>query len=129
MGDELSIEKRASLVPSEDRISAIVNHALSEAGVTPQLLQRSVSRISDALDAQKTRRMKNEEQKIVEFNDVDHSTRLNAARDAIELAARAGLIPAPPSVKKPESEPQPITVNINILNSDGEKTTVKVFAE
>lgn len=121
-----------ALDPVEGRIRSHLAAVLESAGVTPAFVVKTVQRIDEALDARRVQRIKirgeNGEDRIETFNDVDHGARLSASDRALDLATRAGLIPAPHDARRNPSSGPAINVNIMILSKNGEKKVLEVTA-
>lgn len=113
----------------ESRIQQHLAAVLESAGVNPAFVVKAVERIDAALDARRVQRIHVGEGDIREFQDIDHSTRLSAVDRALDLASRAGLIPAPADARRGSGSGPAISVSIVILGSEGEKRLVKIQPE
>lgn len=111
--------------PIELRLRDHLAGVLQSAGVDERFVRKTFGRISEALDAHRVQRINVGEGKIREFSDVDHNVRLAATDRALDLATRAGIIPAPADARRATGGPA-ISVNIVVLASDGTKSVVKI---
>ena len=127
------MEDERALDPIEGRIRNHLAVVLEAAGVNDDFIKKLVQRTDEGLDAQRTTRIKVKDslgRDVIEtFHDVDHGRRLGAVDRAVDLATRAGKVPAQFDARRGASTTPPINVNITILSRGGDKKIVSINSE